>query len=132
MAKESILSQDWFRKGEIDLRAAETLLNAQNLEAGSFHIQQAIEKYLKGYLVGKGWHLKRTHDLIDLLNEVIFYESGLESFRDLCMKATEFYIEDRYPFAVNSELNENELRTILKKAKDLIQKVVSLNREEKE
>ena len=57
MVKESILPKDWFKKGEIDLESAKILLAAGTLETAAFHIQQAIEKYLKGYLLGKGWKL---------------------------------------------------------------------------
>src|SRR3990167_6216906 len=102
MAKESILLLDWFKKAEVDLKSAKILLDNETLETAAFHIQQAVEKYLKGYLLSKGWKLIRTHDLISLLNEAVAYQPHLEAFRELCVRATEYYIEDRYPFLVSS------------------------------
>lgn len=53
--KESRLPQDWFRKGEADIRTAEILLNhGGDPEIAASHLQQALEKYLKGYLLSKG------------------------------------------------------------------------------
>ena len=88
MAKESILLLDWFKKAEVDLKSAKILLDNETLETAAFHIQQAVEKYLKGYLLGKGWKLIRTHDLIGLLNEAVAYQSHLEAFRELCVRTT--------------------------------------------
>jgi len=45
--RESLYPQDWFKKAQIDLKSAEVLLSAGQLDTASFHIQQAIEKYLK-------------------------------------------------------------------------------------
>ena len=63
MGRESLLSEDWFDKAAQDMRRVEILLAADDVEGAGFHLQQAAEKYLKGYLLGKGWALKRTHDL---------------------------------------------------------------------
>lgn len=117
MAKESIAPLDWFKKAEVDLKSAKILLDNETLETAAFHIQQAIEKYLKGYLLNKGWKLIKTHDLISLLNEAVSYEPHLDAFRKLCMRATEYYIEDRYPFLISSQLSADELREIYKETK---------------
>ena len=119
--KESFHSKDWFGKGESDIKSAEILLSANRLDTASFHIQQAIEKFLKGFLLHKGWVLKRTHDLVDLLNEAILYEPLFEKFRELCFKATEYYVEDRYPFLILSKLTKSELKNSLKETQDLIE-----------
>ncbi len=94
----------------------------ENDDAGgaAFHLQQAIEKYLKGYLIGKGWKLERIHDLEDLLDYAVDYNKGFEEFRVLCQEATEYYIEERYPFLMSSELTEDEIRLRIEKAKEFI------------
>lgn len=117
MAKESVAPLDWFKKAEVDLKSAKILLDNETLETAAFHIQQAIEKYLKGYLLSKGWKLIKTHDLISLLNEAVSHTSHLEVFRKLCMRATEYYIEDRYPFLISSQLSVEELQEIYKETK---------------
>ena len=117
MAKESKVPLDWFKKAEVDLKSAKILLDNEILETAAFHIQQAIEKYLKGYLLSKGWKLIRTHDLISLLNDAVSRESHFEAFRELCVRATEYYIEDRYPFLISSQLSVEELEEIREETK---------------
>ena len=121
--KESLYPQDWFRKGEQDLKAAIILLSSDNLEVASFHLHQALEKYLKGYLLSKGWKLRRIHDLEELLDEALAYTQDFERFRDLTQIATEYYTEERYPFMLSSELNKEELEDILSQIQDLIKRI---------
>lgn len=77
---ESLHPKDLVVKGDSDLNAVEILLKAKNLDVAALHIQQAIEKYLKGFLLRRGWSLVKTHDLVDLLNEAINYEPAFEKF----------------------------------------------------
>lgn len=118
--KESLYSKDWIAKGDNDLDAARILLEAKNLQSASFHIQQAIEKYLKGYLLSKGWKLRRIHELDGLLDEAAPHNPGFEKFRPLCELATEYYIEERYPLLVVSALNRDELESVLKQVEEFI------------
>jgi HEPN domain-containing protein len=60
-----------YQKASQDLRRAEILLTASGVEGAGFHLQQTAENYFKSCLLGKGWPLKRTHDLEVLLNEAI-------------------------------------------------------------
>ena len=69
--EESQYSEDWFRIGNKELDRAKNLFNLSDLGGAGFNIQQAVEKYLKGYLLSKGWKLKKIHDLEPLLNEAI-------------------------------------------------------------
>lgn len=39
-----------------------------------FHIQQAVEKYLKAFLIFKGWELKKIHDIELLLTEAMNFD----------------------------------------------------------
>ena len=89
----------------------------------SFHLQQAVEKYLKGYLLSKGRQLKRTHNPIDLLKDALCYDETLGNFRMICDKITEYYTIDRYPFFLDSQLSEEEIRDSLAEAKELVIKL---------
>jgi hypothetical protein len=54
-ATESALPADWFAQGDLDIRAAEILLTQDGpLPVIAFHLQQAVEKYLKGFLPSTG------------------------------------------------------------------------------
>ncbi len=90
MRKDSGLPGDWFEKARRDRRRVEVLLADDDVEGAGFHLQQAAEKYLKGYLLGRGWPLKRTHDLEVLLNEAITHDDRFEKYLDACIVAREF------------------------------------------
>ena len=97
--RESLYPEDWFRIGKKDLKRAEYLLDLGDLEGAGFNIQQAVEKYLKGFLLSRGWTLRRIHELETILNDVIIYEPSFEKFREVCQKITDYYSIDRYPIS---------------------------------
>ena len=55
--EESYYPQDWFRIAEKDLERVQRRILLNDPEDAGFHLQQAVEKYLKGYLLSKGWRL---------------------------------------------------------------------------
>lgn len=86
--KNSLYPQDWFRIAEKDFKRAGYLLSIDDPEGAGYHLQQSVEKYLKGFLLHKGWKLKRIHDLEVLLNDALRYDKTLEKYRSLCQKTT--------------------------------------------
>lgn len=82
-----------------------------------------MEKYLKGYLIGKGWRLVRIHDLEDLLDYALDYNTEFEEFRPLCQEVTEYYVEERYPFLISSGITEDEVKPKIETAKQFIVKI---------
>jgi len=69
----------------------------EHYDVAVFHIHQAIEKYLKGYLIHKGWELKKIHDLELLITEAMNFNADFQEYLDLGRKLTAFYYEERYP-----------------------------------
>lgn len=124
--EESRYPKDWFRIGDKELKRAENLLSLADVEGAGFNIQQAIEKYLKGYLLFQGWELRRIHNLETLINEAIVYNPSFEEFRLPCRKITEYYVEERYPFIVSSELTKEEMEESLAIAERMIEKIKGL------
>jgi HEPN domain-containing protein len=124
--RESLYPDDWFRIGNQDLDRARNLLKLEDIIGAGFNIQQATEKYIKGYLLSKGWQLRRIHDLEILVNELILYDQSFDEFRADCQKITEYYLEERYPFVVSSELTEDEIRKSLMVAENIITKIKCL------
>ncbi len=123
-AKESLYPRDWFNKALQDVRTVEILLRAQgDAEVAGFHLQQAAEKYLKGYLLSQGWKLERIHNLEALLNEAIRFDPGFERFRDLCEEATDLYTFERYPFFGRPGVSLDDIARLLPLLNDLIQKI---------
>ncbi len=90
---------EWVRKADADFDLAEHLLaeGSNFLNAIAFHCQQAVEKYLKAFLVWHQIHFPKTHDLEELLDLVETVEAGLaESLRDVIV-LTPYGVEVRYP-----------------------------------
>ena len=71
---ESRYPADWFRVGDKELKPAQYLLEGEDTEGAGFNVQQAVEKYLKGYLLSRGWKLRRIHDLETLINEAVGHD----------------------------------------------------------
>jgi HEPN domain-containing protein len=124
------LATEWFAQGDLDIQAVEILL-AQNgpLEIVAFHLQQAVEKYLKGFLLASGWSLRRIHDLEVLLQEAIARDADFAAFLPPCQRITEYYIETRYPMGFSTPLQpdtlEADLQTLYALIKLIREKVAS-------
>lgn len=116
--ENSLYFRDWIAYGEEDLERAQILLNAEDLRGAAFHIQQAVEKYLKGFLLSKGWPLEPTPALDRLLNEALRYEPALERFRAACQRIAG-YGRIRYPPSVPFQLARDEIMGALDHARQL-------------
>ena len=82
---------EWFRKAQQDLQRVPHFLEYGDTDDAAFHLQQAIEKALKGFLIARGWILQRSHNLSFLLDEVVTRIPSLEQYRALCQEASAFY-----------------------------------------
>ncbi len=117
---DSLIPSEWFSKAQEDVRAAELLLAHDGpLGIAAFLVQQAVEKYLKGYLLSTDWLFKRTHDLEVLIEEASSRDAEFASFLTICQRITEYYIEGRYPIGLTSALAHSEIADSLKDAKRL-------------
>ncbi|MCL4868903.1 MAG: HEPN domain-containing protein [Anaerolineae bacterium] len=107
--------QEWFYYGDMDRQAAAMLMRSEGpAPVIAFHVQQAVEKYLKGYLLAQGWQLRRIHDLTVLLHEATTHDPQFASFLPDCQRITEYYIESRYPLGIESHLDKSILQQDLK------------------
>ncbi len=116
---------EWFERGDHNIETAQLLYDERGYtDAIAYHIQQAIEKYLKGYLVLKGEKPPWVHELDTLLNLAAGFEADLyELFIELCEKATRYYIEDRYPPGPPAEYSREEIGADLKLAWKLVRAI---------
>jgi HEPN domain-containing protein len=109
------LPAEWFAQGNLDIQAVEILLSQSGpLEIVAFHLQQAVEKYLKGFLLASGWSLRRIHDLEILLQEAIARDADFAAFLPSCQRITEYYIETRYPMGFSTPLLPDTLEDDLR------------------
>lgn len=121
--EESSYPADWLRLAERDWKRVQMLLGEGDVELAGFCLQQAVEKFLKAFLISRGWQLRRIHNLEALLDEAVAYEPALEIHRELCQKITAFYIVERYPLIVESGMTEEDVRTAFERAGALTEKL---------
>ena len=115
----------WLSVALEDLQAAELLLEHEGpAAAAGMLLQQALEKYLKAYLLFRGWRLQRTHNLVELLDEAVKHDQSLEEYRPICDAVTSYYVEDRYPDAGRRDLTRDEVGTFLERVRPLIRNIV--------
>ena len=115
-------ASEWFQRGDHDIETAQLLWDEQGYsDAIAYHVQQAIEKYLKGYLVFRGHRPPWVHELDTLLKLAAKLEPDLyEPYVELCEKATRYYIEDRYPPGPPAEYDRMEIKADLDLAWQLV------------
>lgn len=90
--------REWVKKGDSDFIAAKTLAPQKGVENQTgFHCQQAIEKWLKAYLIKQGEELRKIHDLTALVIDCEKYDPTFQELESLVEGITDFAVEFRYP-----------------------------------
>lgn len=89
---------DWFYLAGDRLKTADLIWKAEGLTASGIELlQEAVERYLKGYLVAKGWKLVKTHDLSRLVSEAIVFDPRFNGFTSLADELTRDFFAQHYP-----------------------------------
>lgn len=104
---------DWFRFASERLKAADILhASAGATWTGVELLHEAAERYLKGWLIGRGWKLERTHDLGKLIQSAAGYLSAFDQWMDFAEDLTQQFWLQHYPGDELTEqpLNYEELR----------------------
>ena len=94
------LTQEWIDKAEGDWATANREYRARknpNYDAVCFHCQQTAEKYLKAKLQEAGINFRKTHDLNNLLNDVLPLEPTWNNLQNSLTTLTAYGVEYRYP-----------------------------------
>ncbi len=123
--EESSYPAHWLAIAEKDLVRVDRLLDVKDPEGAGFHLQQAVEKFLKAFLLSQGWQLRRIHSLDALLDDTLPHDSSLEDYRAVCQKITAYYFLERYPVAMDISLTVEEVRTSRDQARPLIERLVA-------
>src|SRR5580658_3760542 len=108
----------WYKKADEDILSAILLIEASPaiLDNGCFHCQQAIEKYLKSYLIYQGEQIIKTHNLNLLREKCSVYDADFEKYNFESLN--DYGVEIRYPddFLVPTI---DEVREFLQIAEDI-------------
>lgn len=115
---------DWFLHGDHDLQSAKLLFkNKGPTDNIAFSLQQAAEKYLKGYLISKGWKLQKIHDLEVLISEASRNDKTFKVFLDFARVISAVYVEGRYPAGPPKEYSMEQISDWLEQTEKLITKI---------
>ena len=104
--------QEWVDKGNSDFIAAKTLALKEGLENQTgFHCQQAIEKWLKAYLIEHDEEIRKIHDLTALVIDCEKYDPAFQEIESLVEGISDFAVEFRYP-GMNATLKKYRMPLI--------------------
>jgi len=89
---------DWIYLAADRLKAADLLWEHEGLTASGIELlQEAVERYLKAFLIANGWRLVKTHDLDALLGEAIGRDAAFKAFTTLTSSLTRDFFAQHYP-----------------------------------
>jgi len=108
-------SKGWFHYARVDLLAAKTLLesNEEVLESVGFHLQQCLEKAIKGYLHKKKVRFPKTHDIGQLLTLFSDEDKELVHALEPGKILTLYGVYVRYPDSVEVDLSREKIAELL-------------------
>lgn len=109
MTSESLHPEDWKNIARKDWHRISVLLDDGDAEGAAIFVQQALEKYIKAFLLQNGWKLRKIHDLVSLLDSAVDFNPALDAFRDLCERVTAYYFVERYPPFISSDLTVQDI-----------------------
>ena len=118
--QESLYPGDWRAVARQDWHRIHVMLADGDADGAGLFLQQALEKFLKAYLLARGWKLKKVHTLQSLLDEAAAHDGSLLPFRGLCEQVSAFYIAERYPSLDDVGLELGEVRPLLREARAFI------------
>jgi HEPN domain-containing protein len=123
-------AKKWIIKGDHDLGTAKvTYLHIpEYLDTVTFHCQQAVEKYLKSFLIYNSVPFRFSHDLIYLLELIVPFDTDFETYFDTVSELQSYAVEVRYPnetiFLSNDKV-ENAIR-LAKEIRTLITEKIGI------
>ncbi|MBI3617715.1 MAG: HEPN domain-containing protein [Candidatus Omnitrophica bacterium] len=115
-------ANEWFKKGDSDLRTAEILVKEEHppTDTACFHCQQAVEKYLKGYLTLKGIDFLKSHDLDYLLKLCVDLDKNFADHEETVLTLNKYGIEPRYPADIPVYYSVEETKRAVELAKEMM------------
>jgi HEPN domain-containing protein len=115
-------AKQWFAKGDNDIKAVKILAGDSHVptDTACFHCQQAVEKYLKGYLTLKNIDFLKSHDLDYLLKLCKDVNSKFETIRESALTLNKYGIEPRYPADIPIYYSAEEMKAAMEMAEEAV------------
>lgn len=119
--KENPLVKRWIEKSVADLDVAKvTFKETRHYGMVCFLSQQAVEKYLKAYLVFKKIEFQKIHSLVELTKLALKGNSDFADWVDEGKILDKYYIPTRYPVSWEQIYNKKDARNALEIAENFI------------
>lgn len=89
---------DWLRSARIRLHSADLLHPIEGATESVIELlQEASERFLKAYLLSRGWKLRKIHDLGALVAEAVNLDPSFAAFEDFADSLTDQFWAQHYP-----------------------------------
>ena len=82
-----------------------------------FHATQAVEKFLKGFIIDSNQKVKKSHDLGYLLNEAVKIDNRFKNIQDDCETLNNYTASIRYNF--HSAIERHEFIAVIRSLKNV-------------
>lgn len=89
--------EEWLLIAQQDLQSARVLYQAGLWTTSLYHVQQCAEKSLKGYLAYQNQKIKKTHDLVELVDECIKFDNAFSILVSHARTLKPYSTQGRYP-----------------------------------
>lgn len=112
---------EWLAYAKTDLEAAQFLLamRPKPLEIICYHCQQSAEKALKALFVKNNKPIKKTHDLLLLLQDAKNFIDAAAMKID-CAELTNYSIVTRYPYSFGDSIDDSRTNKAIASAERIL------------
>ncbi len=114
----------WIKIAEEDLVSAKLLAN-EDLSTALFHVQQCVEKTLKGYVFFKNHPNFLTHNLLKLVFICMRFDPSFETLAPLAAEITPYAFVGRYPDASFQKPDQKQMHEITVQAEYVFNFVIT-------
>ena len=112
----------WMAYADNDLRAAQVLIDVKEPLIGLslYHIEQAVEKALKAYLIAHDISFALTHDLKPLLKSCSTVDTQFDQFASDAKEISPYATKSRYPNKSYTPPSKVDVEQLIKRAAIMI------------
>ena len=108
----------WFESADDSLQVVRIAIAQGSKNLAAFELEQAIDKYLQGFLITRGRNPETEPDIAVLADEAQAKEPRFRKFAPFCRKLIP-YLEARYPPLLGDKPTFEELHTDAEVTKEL-------------
>lgn len=108
----------WMAYADNDLRAAQVVIDVPNplIGVALYHIEQAVEKALKAYLIAHDIKFALTHDLAPLLKSCCNDDRNFDQFAPDAKQISPYATKSRYPNKSYTPPTKNAVEGLIERA----------------